>query len=288
MRPASSRTRRSRRCRPATTRCRSCSREMRVTKAGTGQMLWLDLEVLEGPLPGPARLRPAEPDQPEPDRRGDRAAHAQRHLPRGRQAPGLGQRGAALPADGGEGRRPAQRLQRGQGLQAGPAGDHRLPRPRDRLPHRWPTSAQRQPPRRQRPGRGALDPEEGSAVADRVWRHGGDGALPTMHSENVHGGQDASPGARLPARPCRRPGQRAAPRSTSCAATSTPSRRRSPPPISSGRQGAARWIRAGTTGPRTAIRHKRQQIAALTAHLQSLPSGGRKARVQGLPDRGPA
>jgi hypothetical protein len=26
--------------------------EMRVTKAGTGQMLWLDLEVLEGPLKG--------------------------------------------------------------------------------------------------------------------------------------------------------------------------------------------------------------------------------------------
>ena len=26
--------------------------EMRVTKAGTGQMLWLDLEVLEGPLQG--------------------------------------------------------------------------------------------------------------------------------------------------------------------------------------------------------------------------------------------
>ena len=24
--------------------------EMRVTKAGTGQMLWLDMEVLEGPL----------------------------------------------------------------------------------------------------------------------------------------------------------------------------------------------------------------------------------------------
>ena len=40
--------------------------EMRVTKAGTGQMLWLDMEVLEGPLTGPARLRPAQPDQPEP------------------------------------------------------------------------------------------------------------------------------------------------------------------------------------------------------------------------------
>jgi hypothetical protein len=26
--------------------------EMRVTKAGTGQMLWLDMEVLEGPLKG--------------------------------------------------------------------------------------------------------------------------------------------------------------------------------------------------------------------------------------------
>jgi Protein of unknown function (DUF669) len=26
--------------------------EMRVTKAGTGQMLWLDMEVLEGPLQG--------------------------------------------------------------------------------------------------------------------------------------------------------------------------------------------------------------------------------------------
>ena len=38
---------------------------------------------------------------------------------------------------------------------------------------------------------------------------------------------------------------------------------------------------------RTAIRHKRQQIAALTAHMQTLPPD-RKVGVQGLPDRGPA
>ncbi len=38
---------------------------------------------------------------------------------------------------------------------------------------------------------------------------------------------------------------------------------------------------------RTAIRHKRQQIAALTAHLQTLPPEP-QGRVQGLPDRGPA
>ena len=31
--------------------------EMRVTKAGTGQILWLDMEVLEGPLKGRARGR---------------------------------------------------------------------------------------------------------------------------------------------------------------------------------------------------------------------------------------
>ena len=39
---------------------------------------------------------------------------------------------------------------------------------------------------------------------------------------------------------------------------------------------------------RTAIRHKRQQIAALTAHMQTLPRAGPQGRVQGLPDRGPA
>ena len=38
---------------------------------------------------------------------------------------------------------------------------------------------------------------------------------------------------------------------------------------------------------RTAIRHKRQQIAALTAHHADI-AGGPEGRVQGLPDRGPA
>jgi hypothetical protein len=81
----------------------------------------------------------------------------------------------------------------------------------------------------------------------------------------------------LPARPCRRQGQVAAPRSTSCAAKSTPSRRRSRPLISSGRQSAAGWTRWYHRA-RTAIRHKRQQIAALTAHIPTLPTGpGRKA-----------
>jgi hypothetical protein len=64
--------------------------EMRVTKAGTGQMLWLDMEVLEGTLKGRHVYDQLNLIKPEPDRRGDRAAHAQRDLPRRRQAPGRG------------------------------------------------------------------------------------------------------------------------------------------------------------------------------------------------------
>ena len=109
------------RCRPATTRCRSCSPRCGSPRPAPARCSGSTWRCWRG-RPGPARLRPAQPGQPEPDRGGDRAAHAQRDLPRGRQAPGRRQRGAALPADAGPGRRQAQRLQRGQGLQGGPAG----------------------------------------------------------------------------------------------------------------------------------------------------------------------
>lgn len=58
--------------------------EMRVTKNGMGQFLWLMLDILEGEHKGRKNLRPAEPGEPEPDHGGDRAAHALGNLPRHR------------------------------------------------------------------------------------------------------------------------------------------------------------------------------------------------------------
>jgi hypothetical protein len=54
--------------------------EMRVTKAGTGQLLWLDMEVLEGPLKGrhvydQLNLINPNPTADPPQASSDRGAH---------------------------------------------------------------------------------------------------------------------------------------------------------------------------------------------------------------------
>ena len=98
---------------------------MRVTKAGTGQMLWLDLEVLEGPLQGRHvydQLNLINPN-PTAEEIAQRTLCAICHAV-GKLRVSDSEELHFLPMAG-EGRRPAQRLQRGQGLQAGPAGDHR-------------------------------------------------------------------------------------------------------------------------------------------------------------------
>ena len=69
--------------------------EIRVTKDGTGQYLWLELDVLDGPLQGPQAVRSAQPRQCQSADRRDRAAHAIGHLSCHRPHAGAGQRGIA-------------------------------------------------------------------------------------------------------------------------------------------------------------------------------------------------
>ena len=263
--------------------------EMRVTKAGTGQMLWLDMEVLEGPLQGRHVYDQLNLINPNPTAE----EIAQRTLSAICHAVGKLQvadseelhflpmlvRVAVQPNGYNEvkGYKPVQQATQplpdpGTGTGYRPGG---------------PPSARRQPPRRRRPGRGALDPEEGSAVADRVWRHGGDGAFPTgirrtsMEDRTLVPVRAAGK-AELPA--------------TRAACRAAIDQLRGDIDAIKAQIAAAdleRQAKRGKMDPRwyhrarTAIRHKRQQIAALTAHLQTLPAD-RQGRVQGLPDRGPA
>ena len=172
---------------PATTRSRSCSPRCGSPRPAPARCSGSTWRCWRG-RSRPARLRPAEPDQPEPDRRGDRAAHARPSAMRS-AAPGRGQRGAALPAilvqvavkpngyNEVKGYKPVSRSRQPPRRAPAANGPARPPRARFRQPER--RRARRRRRTRPRPGRGALDPEEGSAVADRVWRHGGDGAFPT-------------------------------------------------------------------------------------------------------------
>ncbi len=258
-------------------------------------MLWLDMEVLEGPLKGRHVYDQLNLINPNPTAEEIAQRTLQRHLPCGRQAPGRGQRGAALPAPAGPGRGQAQRLQRGQGLQAGEAGRggrHADPGGEwagDARPP--PSAADRRRARcrrtRPRPGRGALDPDEGSAVADRVWRHGGDGAFPTGIRRTSM--EDGTLVPRAPAGkvdlPASRPACRAAIDQLRGEIDAIKAQIAAADLERQAKRGKMdpRWYHRA----RTAIRHKRQQIAALTAHLQTLPPD-REGRVQGLPDRGPA
>ena len=120
--------------------------EMRVTRNGMGQFLWLMLDILEGAAQGPEDLRPAEPGEPEPDHGRDRAAHAVGDLPRDGQDAGQRQRGAAPDPDDdpGDGEAAEERLRREQRdplpaagtgqAAASQATPHAQPRRRSRSP----------------------------------------------------------------------------------------------------------------------------------------------------------
>ena len=266
---ASSRTRRSIRCRPATTRSRSVQSECGSPRPAPGQMLWLDMEVLEGPFQGRHVYDQLNLINPNPTAE----EIAQRTLSAICHAVGKLQvadseelhflpllvRVAVKPNGYNEvkGYKPAGQQQ--------PAADRRA------RPGRCSGSAAGAGANTDR----ALEAERliggrqrrrRSSLATRRRRR-----FPHSHSENVHGGQDASPGpADGQDRPAGDPPRLSRRDRPAAWRHRRHQGRRSPLPTWSGRPATARWTRAGITG-RAPRCHKRQQIAALTAHMQTLP-----------------
>ena len=134
-----------------------------------------------------------------------------------------GQRGAAPDPDDRrrDGQAAEERLQREhQGATCRSSRRQPARQPRPRRPAAAAGRASQRPRRRPAasptaPWKRSADPAAGSAVADRVWRHGGDGAFPHEPiRENVHGSTEGRlvPARARRARPsCRRPAPRPAP-----------------------------------------------------------------------------
>ena len=262
--------------------------EMRVTKAGTGQMLWLDMEVLEGPCRSRHvydQLNLVNPN-PTAEEIAQRTLSAICHAV-GKLQVGDSEELHFLPMlirvavqpngyNAVKGYKAIQRATQAPAPAAATAG------PRAGRP-----PAQHPPPTRRHPGSGAPDPRHGSAVADRVWRPDGDGAFPTaIRRTSMETGTLGSPApsGNLALPPTRVECRAAIDRlrgeiDAIKAQIATADLERQ----ASGGRMDPRWYHRA----RTAIRHKRQ--ADRGAHRAPAASAARpQGRVQGLPDRAPA